>query len=258
MNRSNITPWTAARRALGIGALAAALVLGGGVVQAATKQCEPNRPCLGTKRNDRLIGTAGGDAIQGRDGNDLIEGGEGDDNAIRGDRGEDRLLGGPGRDHLIGGPDRDELEGGPDFDFYGFEQGWGKEVIVDTPIVATDLNTGHQVRFDGVTDDLTIRLSSGPGREVSNKARSSTLDWEGDLIDQVIDGKGDDTITGREVGDNIQLFNPGENVVFALGGDDFVYSRNGKGGDEIDCGAGANDEVRPDAGDTHVNCEVVS
>jgi Ca2+-binding RTX toxin-like protein len=238
--------------------LVTALVLGSGPALAATIKCEPNRACNGTRRDDRLIGTDGDDQMQGGKGNDVLVGRGGDDNAMRGDGGADTLRGGPGRDHLGGGPGNDVLEGGPDYDFYFFDQGWGKEDIVDTPILDSDLNNGHEVRFDFVTDDLTIHLTSGPGPEVTNTTKTSTLDWEADLIDIVIDGKGDDTITGREVGDNIQLFNPGNNVVFALGGDDFVFSRNGQGGDVIDCGAGANDEVRMDAGDTQVNCEVFS
>jgi serralysin len=239
-------------------AVLALLIVASAPALAATIRCKPDRACLGTKRDDRLIGTSGSDQFQGGKGDDVLEGRAGDDNAMRGEGGDDTLRGGPGRDHLGGGPGKDVLEGGPDFDFYFFEQGWGKEVITDTPILDTDINTGHQVRFDGVTDDLTIRLASGPGPEVKNTSRSSTLNWEADLIDVVIDGKGDDTITGREVGDNIQLFYPGNNEVFALGGDDFVYARNGAGGDVIDCGAGDKDEVRMDAGDTQVNCEVLT
>jgi Ca2+-binding RTX toxin-like protein len=238
--------------------VAAVLALGGVPALAVTKRCEPDRSCIGTSKDDRLIGSAGNDNMQGGRGDDKLLGRAGDDNAMRGDGGNDTLRGGPGRDHLGGGPGTDVLEGGPDFDFYFFEQGWGKEEIVDTPVLDTDINTGHQVRFDGVTDDLTIRLTSEAGPEVKNKTKSSTLDWDADLVDVVIDGKGDDTITGREVGDNIQLFYPGNNVVFALGGDDFVYSRNGGGGDVIDCGAGDKDEVRMDAGDTQVNCEVLT
>ena len=239
-------------------AVLALLVLASGPALAVTKRCEPNRACLGTKQDDRLIGTSGDDQMQGGKGDDVLVGRDGDENAMRGEGGNDTLRGGPGRDHLGGGPGTDVLEGGPDFDSYFFEQNWGKEVIVDAPIPDTDINTGHQVRFDGVTDDLTINLASGPGPEVRNKTKSSTLDWEADLIDVVIDGKGDDTITGREVGDNIQLFDGGGDKVFALGGDDFVYSLNGKGGDVIDCGAGTKDEVRMDANDTQVNCEILS
>ena len=247
------------RIALGmLTAVLALLVLVGGPVLAATVRCEPNRACLGTKHDDRLVGTSGPDQIQGGAGDDVLAGRAGDDNAMRGEGGNDTLRGGSGRDHLGGGPGTDVLEGGADFDFYFFEQNWGKEAIVDAPILDADINTGHQVRFDGVTDDLTINLASGPGPEVRNKAKTSTLNWEADLIDVVIDGKGDDTITGREVGDNIQLFYPGNNEVFALGGDDFVYARNGAGGDVIDCGAGDKDEVRMDAGDTQVNCEVLT
>ena len=244
------------RTMLLLAAMAAALALGGGAVLAVTKRCEPDRFCSGTRQDDRLIGTSGPDNMSAGEGDDVLVGRAGDDNAMRGDAGDDTIRGGPGRDNLGGGPGKDVLEGGDDFDSYFFEQNWGKEVTVDTPILDTDLNTAHEARFDGVTDNLTIRLASGPGPEVTNKNKTSTLNWEADLIDRVIDGKGRDTITGREVGDNIQLFYGNGDKVFALGGDDFVYSRNGKGGDVIDCGAGTKDEVRMDANDSQVNCEI--
>ena len=143
--------------------VAAVLALGGFPALAVTKRCEPDRSCIGTSKDDRLIGSAGNDNMQGGRGDAQLLGRAGDDNAMRGDGGNDTLRGGPGRDHLGGGPGTDVLEGGPDFDFYFFEQGWGKEEIVDTPVLDTDINTGHQVRFDGVTDDLTIRLTSSAG-----------------------------------------------------------------------------------------------
>jgi hypothetical protein len=126
--------------------------------------------------------------------------------------------------------------------------------------VDTSIDTAHWVRFDFVTSNLTINLNSRAGApEVKNAAKTSTLNWSDDLIDGVIDGGGDDTITGRAVGDNIQVFG-GRNdkdIINSRGGDDFLYTSDDDDEDVIDCGDGANDELTKDGGDTAVNCEVV-
>jgi hypothetical protein len=185
-------------------------------------------------------------------GDDVLQGRRGDDNGMRGNQGNDRLYGGPGVDQILGGIGEDVLEGGADFDAYWFlENDWGKETIVDTPIVDTDINTGHGVRLDGVGDNLTINLNSGPSPEVRNESTTNRLNWDNNLIDVVSDGKGDDTITGRDVADNIQPFSSRN------GGDDFVYSVDDDSPDVIDCGDG-NDTVRKDAEDTTTNCENVA
>jgi hypothetical protein len=85
---------------------------------------------------------------------------------------------------------------------------------------------------------------------------SSTLDWENDLIDRAIDGKGDDIIIGRLVADNIQPFAGGVDSINARSGDDFIYTVDNTV-DEIECGDG-NDTVRKDAEDTATNCENVT
>jgi hypothetical protein len=90
-----------------------------------------------------------------------------------------------------------------------------------------------------------------------NATKTNTLNWEDDLIDGVIDGGGDDTITGREVADNIQTFGGSDDkdTVFARGGDDYVYTLDNDDLDVIDCGDGMNDQYVKDAGDTQTNCE---
>ena len=237
-------------------AMAATLVLSSTVALAInTINCKPNQGCTGTNNDDRLIGTSGPDSMQALRGDDVLKGLEGDDNAMRGDQGNDRLLGGPGEDQIGGGPGKDVLKGGADFDTYFFqENNWGREAIVDTPIVDTSIDTAHWVRFDFVTANLTIDLNSGPGPEVKNAPKTNTLNWEDDLIDGVIDGGGDDTITGREVGDNIQTFGGSDDTdtVFGGGGADFLYTGDNDGDDVIDCGEGdgVTDTVSKNSGDT--------
>jgi Ca2+-binding RTX toxin-like protein len=211
--------------------------------------------CVGTKNDDVLIGTDGSDNMSGLGGDDILRGRGGDDNTLRADSGADKILGGAGNDHMDGGTGKDEVRGQGGYDSYNYGPHWGKEVIVDTPIVDTDVNLGHFLRFDFVMGDLTIRLKSGSRREVTNAAKTSTLDWEDDLIDGVVDGGGDDKIRGRPVADNIQVFggHKDADTILAGGGDDFIYSVDSDGDDFIDCGAGLNDEVRKDPGDTAIN-----
>lgn len=243
-------------------AMAATLVVASGVALAARITC-PNvsgtASCVGTNNNDRLIGSSGPDNMQARKGDDVLKGRGGDDNAMRGDSGRDRLYGGPGADQLGGGTGKDVLEGGAGFDVYFFqENNWGKENIVDTPIVDTDINTGHLVRFDFVTVDLIIDLNSRAEPEVRRRdgTPGSTLNWENDLIDGAIDGKGDDVIIGRLTADNIQPFAGGSDSINARSGDDFIYTAD-ETVDTIECGEG-NDTIRKDAEDTATNCEDVT
>lgn len=239
--------------------MAAALIVACGVALARDVQCEPNVQCNGTNKDDLLVGTDGIDNMVALKGDDVLKGYGGDDNTMRGYQGNDRLLGGPGDDHMDGGTGKDVLKGGDGFDVYIFEQNWGKETIDDTPLTRPNLDTGHQLLFIDISDNLTIHMKSGPGPEVKNKSKTSQLNWSNDLIDIVSDrSSGHDRIVGRDVADNIQLGNYGSatKTISAGGGNDSVNTFNGIGGDLIDCGDG-NDTVRKDAGDFTANCENV-
>lgn len=241
---------------------AVVLTLGASGVALAARIVCPNvgaDACIGTNNDDRLIGSSGPDYMQAGRGDDVLRGRGGDDNSMHGDGGKDRIYGGSGEDHLGGGPGQDVLEGGDGFDIYFFqENNWGKETIVDTPIVDTDINTGHLVRFDLVTEDLIIDMNSRAEPEVRFRnatLTSSTLDWENDLIDRVIDGKGDDIIIGRLTADNIAPFAGGSDSINARSGDDFIYTVDNTV-DQIECGDG-NDTIRKDQEDIATNCESV-
>ena len=221
-------------------------------------ECKQNAFCEGTNRADVIIGTNGPEGIDAGRGDDIIRARGGDDNAIRAEGGDDKIKGGAGQDNLGGGRGQDILKGGSGFDFYFFnENNWGQEVIDDQPIVDASLDSGHQARFDGVTMDLEIDMTSTKGHEVTVSGGTATLDWESDLIDSIIDGDGDDSITGRAVADNIQPFNEGNDVVLAGDGNDFVYTADGFPTDSISCGDG-DDSARVDPGDSvDADCEDV-
>jgi Ca2+-binding RTX toxin-like protein len=239
--------------------VALALVVVGRTASAEVVQCKPHVRCLGTKNDDRLIGTSGLDDMAGRKGDDVLKGLEGNDTML-GNQGSDRLLSGPGEDSLDGGTGKDVLKGGADFDRYLFdENNWGKEFISDTPIVDTELDTGHTVQFNLVTNNLTVDLTSGPGPEVKNATTGSILNWEDNLVDILVTGEGDDTVIGREVAD--QIVEPGgssdQDTIFAGGGDDFISTFDGDGLDITACDGGTNDKLRKDAGDRQFDCETV-
>ncbi len=249
------------RTALLVTAAVVLLLGASGVALAARISC-PNAggdSCTGTRNDDRLLGSSGPDNMLARGGDDVLKGRDGDDNAMRGEAGRDSLYGGPGADQLGGGEGRDALSGGAGFDTYFFqENNWGRETITDAPIVDTDINTAHEVRFDPVTTDLIIDMNSRAEPEVRRRDGSpgSTLNWENDLIDRVIDGEGDDIIIGRLTPDNIQPFAGGSDEINARSGDDFIYTVD-ETADTIECGDGE-DTIRKDLEDTATNCEHVA
>lgn len=242
------------RRAIALPAsVFACVLLMAGISLADTIQC-PDGGCNGTDQDDRILGTSAQDNIQGLAGDDVISGFGGGDNVLRGDSGADKVRGGAGFDFVEGGPGRDEVSTGPDGGSFFYSQGWGRERIEETPILDASLDTGHFLRLDNVTSKLTITLKSGPGPEVTNRPGTMTLDWAGDVIDGAGGGAANDVIRGRGIGDKISSFAGGEDEIKARGGDDFVYTLDGEGGDVIDCGPGT-DNADTDVGDTVINCE---
>jgi hypothetical protein len=251
------------RAMLVLAAMMLALIVSSGAALAISKTCELNVECVGTKEADILNGSDGGDirdVIFGRGGADTLNGIFGDDD-LYGQDGPDQLSGGPGVDQLIGGPGLDTLSGGADLDSYYFGAGWGKESITDstTPANMVLFKKGpNQDVF--VTDDLTIRLISGKGPEVKNHGRTSTLNWEGSIIEDVQSGSGDDQITGNSLGNFINAGTGGADTISSFGGDDFINVSDGAGDDVVDCGqnflGSDNDTVLHDLGDQIAdNCE---
>jgi len=102
-------------------AMAAALVVVGGVAYAAAVTCDgegdkdpdPGQ-CRGTKRADVIFGTDGPEVIKALAGNDNVSGHAGNDE-IYGDEGNDSVDGFGGNDTIYGGPDGDGSAQGADF-----------------------------------------------------------------------------------------------------------------------------------------------
>lgn len=95
-----------------------------------------------------------------------------------------------------------------------------------------------------------------------NSDGTNTLNWEGDIVDQVIDlSAGDDHIRGNGHANLLAGFD-GDNSVRARGGDDMIDVGDGSGGDIVNCGEGEDTVIRDlpatgGPGDTiSTNCEV--
>lgn len=92
-----------------LSAIAAVLVVGGGVALAATIRCDGG-DCFGTNKHDTMYGSNKHDAIFARMGDDLVTGREKGDN-LNGQDGADKVHGGPGDDWVKGGDGRDMVKG---------------------------------------------------------------------------------------------------------------------------------------------------
>jgi Tol biopolymer transport system component len=253
----------------------------------ATKKYEcPGYSTCGTKGDDSLRGTAEAEYIEGLKGNDTLEGLGGQDYLYGsdsylydpGERGNDTLLGGPGYDQLYGEQGDDTLNGGPGPDWYNFEQSWGKDALVDStlpapsdikrdtegnPVVVKYQDRVDLLNFQLVTEDLSIDLTSdsGPKPEVSDPSATNTVNLDGNVIENVSGGGGDDTIKGNGSANSISVIGGiapppnGADTVFGGGGDDYISAEDGEENDTLDCGEGT-DIALHDPGDTvSANCE---
>jgi Ca2+-binding RTX toxin-like protein len=247
----------------------ATLVVASGVALAATINCPNNGTCYGNTSSDILIGTDGYNIMYAKAGDDQLYGLGGFD-TLYGEGGADLLHGDAAVDRLFGGPGNDTSVGGGDLDYYHFEaNNWGKDTITD-PDTTTDPNTHGVVVFSSdITANLTIDLCADCRvdvihdvtlPEVTEAPGTSTVDWSGNVINEVSnESYGDDYVFGNE-GANILRSYHGWDHVYGSGGDDSVYVVDG-GADVVDCGAGYDTvsydrPTRQSRGDKVTNCEI--
>jgi Ca2+-binding RTX toxin-like protein len=233
----------------------AALTISSGVALAATISCRADAECYGTRMADTLAGTDEDDDIFGRGGSDVIKGQENLD-YLYGQGGSDKLIGGPDDDLLTGGSGDDVLRGGTSPASYTFDNGWGEDTLVDPePDPSNEVDTLDFRRYSTqyVAENLIIKLFPSEGPEVTNLDGTDTIDWEGNPIEQVRSGDGDDEITGDSLA-NILVAHAGNDTINGSGGhdtisggagadiiageagNDTIYANDGSGGDTVDCG----------------------
>jgi Ca2+-binding RTX toxin-like protein len=110
---------------------------------------------------DVVFGGGGADRIFGEEGDDGLFGGSGADTLLGGS-GNDVLLGGGGPDSLEGGAGDDVLGGGAGADAFGFDDGFGNDLIIGFQIGTDVLQIAANINGSGVADpsDLLTSISS--------------------------------------------------------------------------------------------------
>jgi Ca2+-binding RTX toxin-like protein len=230
----------------------------------------------GGSDSDSLVAGSADNVINGGAGNDRIDGGLGDDIALDGDDGNDVISGGPGDELFIDGGSRgsDELSGGPGDDLlFGVAN-------AEAGLEADQLSGGpglDTVSYATVRPALTIRLD-----DLANDGAAGGSDNVGSDIEDVIAGRGDDSVIGSSAANQL-VGGSGDDALAGGGGadgllggrgrdrlaggtgrdllsgeanPDTIQSRGG-GADEVLCG-GAIDTVRADRSDrAHADCERV-
>nr|WP_302480807.1 hypothetical protein [Leisingera sp. ANG59] len=84
----------------------------------------------GNRGDDRILGMDGNDKLRGESGADSLVGGAGRDK-LWGGNGRDTLEGGTQNDRLVGGRGNDQLTGGSGADVFIFNDGDGRDTILD-------------------------------------------------------------------------------------------------------------------------------
>ncbi|MFI3158147.1 MAG: calcium-binding protein, partial [Methylococcaceae bacterium] len=223
--------------------------------------------------NDIIEGGEGDDIVYGQGGNDIIYGGAdndkiwGDDieanlplanhgnDYLYGGAGNDSLSGGGGNDILAGGIGDDTLDGGAGNDTYLFNQGDGRDTVID-PDKDSTLLFG-----EGITqDDITLKLGSllldlGNGDEIHidgfdpndvfNSSSVTTFSFaDGSVLSlnqllargfDLVGINQSDTIVGTNTTDRIKGLD-GSDILASLGGNDSL--EGGAGNDELQGGEG--------------------
>lgn len=110
---------------------------------------------------DVVFGGTGADRVFGEAGNDGLFGGFGADTLLGGS-GDDTILGGPGGDEIVGGSGDDVLGGGLGADAFGFEDGFGNDLIIGFQIGTDVLQISANINGTGVADpaDLLPSITS--------------------------------------------------------------------------------------------------
>ncbi|MBD2291935.1 cadherin-like domain-containing protein [Anabaena sphaerica FACHB-251] len=225
----------------------------------------------GNDNKDVLFGNGGNDFLHGRLDDDLVDGGSGND-SLRGGNGKDTIFGGDGNDHILGQNDDDELYGwnGDDYingdgdsnetysggsdKIYG---GVGNDFLAGG--VGNNLIDGgdgfdtadYRWILTGINVDINNNRVTRTGNTNTNTDGTDTLK----SIEEVIAGKGNDTITGDNnanvldgfwgndtingwAGNDTLYGNEGDDLIRGDQGSDLLYGNNGndtlQGGDDYD------------------------
>ncbi|SFG10787.1 calcium-binding protein [Roseobacter denitrificans] len=180
-------------------------------------------------------------------------------NTLNGEGGRDELWGAEGNDTLIGGADVDTVYGDGGDDLYIWEAGDGADIMYDRAgwdglslrgvdhldqvalfvsgdhleidadgtVLTSQFQFGRFSGLDWVETRLGIQALLEPALWHYGTGAAETLDQNELQASVIFSGQGNDTITGRDIGD----------VIYAQEGDDTINA--GGGNDDVIAGAGA-------------------
>ena len=207
---------------------------------------------------EKVTGGRGGDTLTGGDLNNVLVGGLGDDQ-LDGGPGHDTLIGGGDDDHLLGSAGNDKLNGGPGADT--LDGGDNNDTLIQggKPDGA-DIMIGGAGRdaasYAARTDAVSVTIGNGDDDGAPGEG-----DDVRDDVENLIGGRGGDTLTGNAVGnvirgnggDDTLVGRPGPDRLHGGGGDDSIDAVDGiNGNDTVDGGADT-DTATADPSDTVVN-----
>ncbi|MGV3551124.1 calcium-binding protein [Rhizobium sp.] len=122
--------------------------------------------------NDTITGSKKSDLISSGDGKDTVKAGIGNDTVLGGAKG-DKLYGEKGNDYIWGDSGNDRMWGGPGSDKFQFQEGDGKDVIVDFDAKGGGKNQDYIALYEGETFSI----------KNANKGRDTLLDFgDGDTL----------------------------------------------------------------------------
>ena len=125
-----------------------------------------------TRGNDTVTGSKISDYISSGDGKDTVKAGIGNDTVLGGAKG-DKLYGEKGNDYIWGDSGNDRMWGGPGSDKFQFQEGDGKDVIVDFDAKGGGKNQDYIALYEGETFSI----------KNANKGRDTLLDFgDGDTL----------------------------------------------------------------------------
>lgn len=122
--------------------------------------------------NDQITGSKLADIIGSGDGKDTVKAGDGADTLLGGAK-ADKLYGEKGNDYIWGDAGKDRMWGGPGSDTFQFQEGDGKDVIVDFDAKGGGKKQDYIALYEGET--FTARAV--------NKGHDTLLDFgDGDTL----------------------------------------------------------------------------
>jgi len=129
------------------------------------------------------------------------------------------------------------LAGGEANDWYYFGDGWGKDSVTYDQASANELHFRNGPSSNAfVTEELVITLNAGEGPEVTDTSGTNTINWEGNVIYQVIGAEGDDQITGNALSNLLTGGPAGTDTIFGRAGNGEIDVLDGSPDDTVDCG----------------------